>query len=47
LRVLYLQLERDEELGVESTVISLAGGVRKRVTLNTTAVQQKQQVRGF
>lgn len=35
---------RDEETGAESAVISLGGGVKKRVSLNTTAVQQKTQV---
>jgi deoxyhypusine synthase len=35
---------RDDENGTESAVISLGGGVKKRVTLNTHAVQQKNQV---
>mmetsp|Transcript_38631 Transcript_38631/g.39326 ORF Transcript_38631/g.39326 Transcript_38631/m.39326 type:complete len:592 (-) Transcript_38631:23-1798(-) len=34
---------QDEETGVQSAVISLGGGVRKRVTLNTHAIQQKNQ----
>ena len=34
---------QDEETGTESAVVSLGGGVRKRVTLNTHAVQQKNQ----
>jgi hypothetical protein len=38
------QVIRDEEAGTESAVISLGAGVRKRVTLNTHAVMQKNQV---
>ena len=34
---------RDDDAGTESAVISLGSGVRKRVTLNTHAVQQKNQ----
>ena len=34
---------QDEETGAESAVVSLGAGVRKRVTLNTHAVQQKNQ----
>ena len=34
---------RDDDAGTESAVISLGAGVRKRVTLNTHAVQQKNQ----
>jgi hypothetical protein len=34
---------QDEETGLESAVVSLGAGVRKRVTLNTHAVQQKNQ----
>lgn len=34
---------QDEETGTESAVVSLGAGVRKRVTLNTHAVQQKNQ----
>lgn len=37
------EVSRNEETGLESTVISLGGGIKKRVTLNTTALQQKQQ----
>lgn len=37
------ELARDEEAGTDSAVISLGGGVKKRVTLNTHAVQQKAQ----
>jgi hypothetical protein len=33
----------DEETGLESLVLSLHGGVKKRVTMNTHAVQQKNQ----
>ena len=33
----------DEETGTESAVISVGAGVKKRVTLNTHAVQQKNQ----
>ena len=38
------QVTRDEDTGSESTIISLGAGIRKRVTLNTCALQQKQQV---
>jgi len=34
---------QDEDTGTESAVVSLGAGVRKRVTLNTHAVQQKNQ----
>eukprot|EP01038_Epipyxis_sp_PR26KG_P010303 gene10303-13849_t len=34
---------RDDEEGTESAVVSLGGGVKKRVTLNTHAVQEKNQ----
>ena len=34
---------QDEDTGLESAVVSLGGGVRKRVTMNTHAVQQKNQ----
>lgn len=34
---------QDEETGTESAVVSLGAGMRKRVTLNTHAVQQKNQ----
>ncbi|CAM9098384.1 unnamed protein product, partial [Ectocarpus fasciculatus] len=33
----------DEETGLESLVLALHGGVKKRVTMNTHAVQQKNQ----
>ena len=36
----------DEDTGLETAVISLGAGVRKRVTLNTHAMQQKSQVGG-
>jgi len=35
--------EHDEETGIDSAVINLGAGVKKRVTLNTHAVQQKSQ----
>lgn len=38
------EVARDEATGLDSAVISLGGGVTKRVTLNTHAVQQKTQV---
>ncbi len=34
----------DEDLGTETAVISVGPGVKKRCTLNTHAVQQKNQV---
>jgi hypothetical protein len=34
---------QDEDTGLESAVVTLGAGVRKRVTLNTHAVQQKNQ----
>jgi len=34
----------DEDTNMDSTVINMGSGVKKRVTLNTHAVQQKQQV---
>jgi hypothetical protein len=37
------EVTHDDETGTESAVVSLGGGVRKRVTLNTHAVQQKNQ----
>lgn len=37
------EVSRNEETGLESTVICLGAGIKKRVTLNTTALQQKQQ----
>jgi hypothetical protein len=36
-------LQRDDETGTESAVINMGAGIFKRVTLNTHAVQQKQQ----
>lgn len=36
-------MSRDEDTGIESAVISLAGGSRKRITLNTHSIQQKTQ----
>jgi hypothetical protein len=36
----------DEETGLESAVVALGPGVKKRVSLNTHALQQKNQV-GF
>ena len=39
-----VQVVHDEETGLESAVISLGAGVKKRVTLNTHAMQQKNQV---
>ena len=35
---------RNEDTGLESTVICIGMGMKKKVTLNTTAVQQKHQV---
>ena len=37
------EVTHDDETGTESAVISLGPGVRKRVTLNTHAIQQKNQ----
>ena len=37
------EVTHDDETGTESAVISLGAGVKKRVTLNTHAVQQKNQ----
>ena len=37
----------DEDTGLETMVIPLGGGVKKRITLNTHAVQQKAQVYKF
>lgn len=37
------EVVQDEDTGLESAVVSLGAGVRKRVTLNTHAVQQKNQ----
>jgi hypothetical protein len=37
------EVVRDEETGLESAVISLGAGIKKRVTLNTHAMQQKNQ----
>lgn len=37
------EVVHDDETGTESTVVSLGAGVKKRVTLNTHAVQQKTQ----
>eukprot|EP01041_Mallomonas_annulata_P004670 gene4670-9261_t len=37
------EVEQDEETGLQTAIISLGGGVKKRVTLNTHAVQQKNQ----
>jgi hypothetical protein len=34
----------DEETGLESAVVALGPGVKKRVSLNTHAMQQKNQV---
>ena len=34
---------QDEDTGLESAVVSLGAGVKKRVTLNTNAIQQKNQ----
>ena len=38
------QVEQDEDSGLQTAVISLGAGVKKRVTLNTHGVQQKNQV---
>lgn len=37
----------DEETGLESAVVSLGPGVKKRVSLNTHALQQKNLVRNI
>lgn len=37
------EITHDDETGTQSTVITLAAGVRKKVSLNTHAVQQKNQ----
>lgn len=37
------EVSRNEDTGLESTVICLGAGIKKKVTLNTTAVQQKHQ----
>jgi hypothetical protein len=34
----------DEDTGLESAVVALGPGVKKRVSLNTQALQQKKQV---
>lgn len=34
----------DEDTGIETMVIALQGGARKKVTMNTFAVQQRTQV---
>ena len=36
-------VNQDEDTGVETAIVSLGGGVKKRVTLNTHTLQQKNQ----
>lgn len=38
------EVTHNEETGTQSAVIALGSGTKKRVTLNTHAVQQKSQV---
>ena len=40
----YAQTSVDEDTGLETLVVSLNGGAKKRVMMNTHALQQKTQV---
>ena len=36
-------VSHDEDTNIDSTIINIGGGIKKKITLNTHAVQQKQQ----